>query len=58
MAFIFSHYHINTYLLPSTLQQCKKSMARIKFVLNERQKAYEEASRLAKNVGGSEAPKL
>ncbi|KAH8555001.1 mitochondrial 39-S ribosomal protein L47 (MRP-L47)-domain-containing protein [Umbelopsis sp. PMI_123] len=38
--------------------RCKKSMARIKFVLNERQKAYEEASRLAKNVGGSEAPKL
>ncbi|KAJ2955948.1 hypothetical protein NQZ79_g8135 [Umbelopsis isabellina] len=27
--------------------RCKKSMARIKFVLNERQRAFEEAKRLA-----------
>ncbi|KAG2176800.1 hypothetical protein INT44_007464, partial [Umbelopsis vinacea] len=30
---------------------CKKSMARIKFVLNERQLAYEEAARLVKTNG-------
>ncbi|KAG2184810.1 hypothetical protein INT43_000723 [Umbelopsis isabellina] len=30
--------------------RCKKSMARIKFVLNERQRAYEEAKRLAEQT--------
>jgi hypothetical protein len=51
--FFHSHLHINL-----TYPQCKKSMARIKFVLNERQKAYEEAARLVKNGSGSEATKL